>query len=193
MKLKRRAGGRRGPPEPRIMGMLFVDESKTKGYTMAAAVVVPRDVTSLRREVRSLVLPGQRRIHFTKEQPERRRLFLSRLAALGAQAQVFHCATKDQVHGRDACLRGIVALAAQLSLTKIVIERDQSIEKSDRQTLYLEVRRHGLGDALSYTFEDPHHEPLLWIADAVAWSYAKGGEWRQRAAPLITGVTIVSA
>ena len=82
------------------MSILFVDESKAKGYTMVAALVVPGDVTSLRRDVRSLVLPGQRRIHFTKEQPERKRLILSRLTAFGAQAQVFHCATKSQVRGR---------------------------------------------------------------------------------------------
>lgn len=69
-----------------IMSILFVDESKTKGYTMIAALVVPGDVASLRRDVRSLVLPGQRRIHFTKEQPERKRLILSRLTSFGAQA-----------------------------------------------------------------------------------------------------------
>ena len=80
---------------------------------MVAALVVPGDATSLRRDVRSLVLPGQRRIHFTKEQPERKRLILSRLTAFGAQAQVFHCATKSQLLGREACLTGIVAHAAE--------------------------------------------------------------------------------
>lgn len=110
-----------------------MDESKAKGYTMVAALVVPGDATSLRRDVRSLVLPGQRRIHFTKEQPERKRLILSRLTAFGAQAQVFHCATKSQLLGREACLTGIVAHAAEHAHTKIVIERDESIEKADRQ------------------------------------------------------------
>jgi hypothetical protein len=36
---------------------------------MVAALVVPGDATSLRRDVRSLVLPGQRRIHFTRNSP----------------------------------------------------------------------------------------------------------------------------
>lgn len=174
------------------MSILFVDESKAKGYTMVAALVVPGDVTSLRRDVRSLVLPGQRRIHFTKEQPERKRLILSRLTAFGAQAQVFHCATKSQILGREACLTGIVAHAAEHAHTKIVIERDESIEKADRQILFREVRRHGLGDILSYALEVPHQEPLLWVADAIAWSYTKGGEWKKRADPLIAGITKLS-
>jgi hypothetical protein len=29
----------------------------------------------------------------------------------------------------------------------------------------------------------PHLDPLLWIPDAIAWSWAKGGEWRQLVAP----------
>lgn len=160
------------------MSILFVDESKAKGYTMVAALVVPGDATSLRRDVRSLVLPGQRRIHFTKEQPERKRLILSRLTAFGAQAQVFHCAAKSQLLGREACLTGIVAHAAEHAHTKIVIERDESIEKADRQILFREVRRHGLGDILSYAHEVPHQEPLLWVADAIAWSYTKAENGR---------------
>lgn len=175
------------------MSILFVDESKTKGYTMVAALVVPSDMASLRRDVRSLVLPGQRRIHFTKEQPERKRMILSRLTAFGAQAHVFHCATKSQVRGRDVCLTAIVTHAAQHACTRIVIERDESIEKSDRQVLFREVRGHGLGDTLSYTFETPHQEPLLWVADAIAWSYTKGGEWKQRANPVIAGITKLAA
>lgn len=174
------------------MSILFVDESKTKGCTMVAALVVPGDAAGLRRNVRSLVLPGQRRIHFTKEQPERKRSILSRLTAFGAQAQVFHCATKNQVRGRDACLTGIVAHAAQHAHTRIVIERDESIEKADRQILFREVRRHGLSEVLSYSLETPHQEPLLWMADAIAWSYTKGGEWKQRADPLIAGITKLS-
>ncbi len=175
------------------MSILFVDESKTKGYTMVAALVVPGDVSALRRNVRSLVLPGQRRIHFTKEKPERKRLILSRFADFGAQAEVFHCATKSQLVGRETCLSGIVAHAAEHACTKIVIERDESIEKADRQFLFHEVRRHGVASTLSYELQAPHEEPLLWVADAIAWSWVKGGEWKSRVDPLIAGVTKFTA
>lgn len=174
------------------MSILFVDESKAKGYTMVAAIVA-EDAARLRRDVRSLVLPGQRRIHFTKESPERKHLILSRLVEFGVQAQVFHCSTKDAIRGREACLRGLVAHAAQHSHTRIVLERDESIERADRRVLYREVKKHGLTDEITYALEAPHLEPLLWCADAIAWSYAKSGDWKRRASPLIVGITQISA
>lgn len=174
------------------VSVLFVDESKAKGYTMVAALVATGDVASLRRNVRSLVLPGQRRIHFTKERSERKRMILSRFFEFGVQAQIFHCATKSQAQGREACWRGIVNFAVEHSHARIVIERDESIEQLDRQTLFREVRRHGIGDTLSYEHALPHQEPLLWVADAIAWSATKGGEWKTRITPLIAGSTTLS-
>ena len=93
------------------MNVFFVDESKVKGYTMVAAIIRDDAVSALRRGVRSLVLPGQRRIHFTKERDERKRLILSRLIPLGVRAQVFYCAAKSAVVGREVCLTAIEAYA----------------------------------------------------------------------------------
>jgi hypothetical protein len=46
---------------------------------------------------------------------------------------------------------------------------------------------------LTYELEVPRKEPLLWLADAIAWSYAKGGDWQRRVNPLISGVTKVAS
>lgn len=175
------------------MSGLYVDESKSKGYTMVAAVIAPGGADALKRDLRKLVLPGQSRIHFTKESEARRRLILSRLDGMGIRAQVFHCATKDPRVGRELCLSGLVAYAAEHSHDRIVIERDESIMKTDRQVLFREVKRHGLAGALSYEFEVPQADPLLWPADAIAWSYAKGGDWKRRAGALIENTAILTA
>lgn len=167
------------------MSALFVDESKAKGYTMVAAVVVPGDQTALRQQVRALVLPGQRRLHFTNESDSRRRLILSTLEDLGVRAYVVHSDLKHEASGREACLQELVALAAQDGHKRIVLERDVSIEHADKKSLYAAVHEHGLRDTLTYAHEAAHQEPLLWIADAIAWSYTKGGEWRRRAQPMI--------
>lgn len=174
------------------MSCLFIDESKSKGYTMVAAVASPSDLKDLRRQLRGYLLPGQRRTHFTKESDNRKRHLLSEFNALGFQTEVFHCATTSDAVGRRACLRALVSYAASEGHSEMVFERDASIEQSDRQILYREVQQHGLVGSLAYTFEAPHGEPLLWVADAVAWSYAKGGDWRRRASPLISGVTLLS-
>lgn len=171
------------------MSILFVDESKSKGYTMVAAVVVPGDVAVLQREIRALVLPGQRRIHFTKESDQRKRQVLSKLVELDVTAHIFHCASNNDALGREACLVGIVAHAAQHALTRIVLERDESVDRADRRILFREVKKHGLTNELSYALEAAHQEPLLWIADAVAWSHTKGGDWKRRIQPLIATET----
>jgi hypothetical protein len=38
----------------------------------------------------------------------------------------------------------------------------------------------------------PHGDPLLWVADALAWSHSAGGAWRARIAD-ITAAEDVSA
>jgi hypothetical protein len=175
------------------MSTLFVDESKSKGYTMVAALVVPGDAPSLRRDVRSLVLPGQRRIHFTKESDSRRRVILSQLIDLQVTAHVFTSPTTRAARGREQCLNGLVAHAAEHAHTRIVLELDESIAHTDRRILFREVRRHGLDGTVTYALEAAHSEPLLWIADAIAWSHTKGGDWTRRIAPLISGVTTLPA
>jgi hypothetical protein len=41
---------------------------------------------------------------------------------------------------------------------------------------------------LPFGFVRPAHEPLLATADAVAWAYGAGGDWRRRAEPMIESV-----
>lgn len=170
------------------MTSLFVDESKTRGYTMVATVVAHKDLDSLRRSLRKNRLRGQKRIHFTKERDSRKRLLLSRFTDLRLQSVVFHCDTKDDVAGRRACLSAIVAHAASHGYDQVVIERDASIEQADKKAIQQEVQRQNARGTLTYRFEAPQLEPLLWVADAVAWSYTKGGDWMRRAKPLISGV-----
>lgn len=174
------------------MSTLFVDESKSKGYTMVAAVVVPGDAAALRREIRALVLPGQRRIHFTKESDHRKRQVLSKLVELGVTAHLFHCDSKSDAVGRETCLVSLVAYAAEHAHTRIVLERDESVDRADRRILFREVDRHGLSEELAYRLETAHQEPLLWIADAIAWSYTRGGDWKRRIRPLIADETLLS-
>lgn len=38
-----------------------------------------------------------------------------------------------------------------------------------------------------------YDEPLLWIPDAIVWSFVRRGEFRRRAAELITDVVEVAA
>ncbi|RKR75181.1 hypothetical protein [Frondihabitans australicus] len=171
------------------MGVLFVDETKAGGYLMAAVAVSENDLVKLRKALRKLVLPGQRRLHFTNESDARRRQILAALVAMEVGVHLFSSRSKRQAVAREACLVAVVSWAVEAGHTKIVLERDDSLEKADRRLLYRQISRFGLHDVMSYGHEAAHAEPLLWIADAVAWSVARGGSWRARVAGLIWSTT----
>lgn len=60
---------------------VYVDESKARGYYVAATAVAVGDVRDCERELRALLLPGQRRLHFKSESDSRRRQILSCMCA----------------------------------------------------------------------------------------------------------------
>ena len=75
-----------------MSGHIFVDETKRAGYVIAAVTV--SDTEAIRKIVRALVLPGQRRIHMKHEQARRRRVIVSALAAMQVQATVYDAARR---------------------------------------------------------------------------------------------------
>jgi len=165
---------------------LYVDESKNRAYLLVAAVVRDAEAAVTRRMMRGFVLPGQRRLHFTKESDSRRRAVLSELVAAGVRAKVFESAARSALTAREACLIDLVSFAGQGGHRRLMLERDESLEVRDRRVLFRELDAAGLRDSVEYVFQAPRLEPLLWIPDAIAWSVARGGEWRRRVAPLLT-------
>jgi len=52
---------------------IFVDETKAKGYVIAAATLLEGDLAAPRKRVQALVLPRQRSLHMKDESDPRRR------------------------------------------------------------------------------------------------------------------------
>jgi hypothetical protein len=75
--------------EPRVVRHVYLDETKQQGYVVAAAVVVEGDVEPLRRVVRGLVLPGQRRLHMKTERDSRRRQIVAALVEVGVEVVLY--------------------------------------------------------------------------------------------------------
>ncbi|MFI5488774.1 hypothetical protein [Micromonospora echinaurantiaca] len=170
------------------MGLhVFVDETKERGLKLAAAFVESDDVAGARQIVGRLTLPGQRSIHFCKERDERRRSILSAIRRLPVAVTIYD-ATAFRCHkqARAACLRSLVADATKAE--RLVLELDESRLKADRELLNLQLRRTGLAGQLRYYHLQAHDDCLLAIPDAVAWSWAKGGEWRSMVHPMVRNV-----
>ena len=163
---------------------VFVDESKVHGLLVAAVACAAVDVKAQRRTMAGLLMPRQRRIHFTKESAARQRKILAVIAGFDLSARLYQ-AQRNDAAGRKTCLSAVIEGAAA-SAERVVVERDETTLDFDRRVLYAAARKHGCAATLQYELLAPHLDPMLWIPDAVAWAWVKGGEWRALVEPYST-------
>lgn len=159
----------------------FADETGRNGrYGIAAVILCWCALESTRKLVRSLVRRGQRRVHFHKQQDRDRKAFLSAVGRTGVRG-VFECvAGRPQAESRSACWSLLVPRLVELGVRDLRIEAVDGAESRDRKAIRDALVRDDLLDRLSYRHVDPTTEPLLWIADSLAWSAGAGGEWSAR-------------
>lgn len=169
---------------------VFVDESKARNFLLIASVMLPAGVTAARRDVRALVLPGQRRIHMKTESDARRRVLLSKFEEFGFTATIFRAgaAHKRELDRREACLRQLVAQLAGGGDTILCLESDETLDDRDRRQLYGFARDAGCAERLRYHHARAAQEPLLAVPDVIGWAWAKGGDWRRRTDGLVVDV-----
>jgi hypothetical protein len=67
----------------------------------------------------------------------------------------------------------------RMEIRELVFELDQSCFVDDIKLLS-EIRPN-----LTWDHRERHQEPLLWVADAVAWCVNRGGEWERMVRPMI--------
>ncbi|WP_157517489.1 hypothetical protein [Micromonospora rifamycinica] len=156
-----------------------MDETKERGFLLVAATLDTSYLTAARATVGRLVFRGQRSIHFCKERDERRRQILRAFRDLPVEIVIYDAtAYRNVKRARDACLRGLVSDAAKAAAERLVLDLDESCLGSDRSLLGRELGAVGMAGRLRYDHLDAHADHLLAIPDAVAWSWAKGGQWR---------------
>lgn len=68
-----------------------------------------------------------------------------------------------------------------------MLEQDDSLMDWDRRQLYTLSRQTHLPN-LRYEHSRARSEQLLAIPDAIAWCWAKGGDWRRRIEPAVTTI-----
>lgn len=160
---------------------VFVDESKARGLLLAAAIVPQEELARLRKLVDSLRLPRQRRIHFTAESDARRKVILATLTGAHTKAVIYEGSSyKDIKMARDTALSRLVDDAAKMGVQMLVIERDDQSEASDRAIIRSRAEIAGCLEQMRYVHKRSYEDCLLSIPDAIAWSWAKAGQWRQR-------------
>ncbi len=158
----------------------FIDEStRGRNYLICAATISPADLDAARRALTTMRAPGQRRIHFATESDQRRRSLLKEMSTLETTSVVYVANHRDQVAARAAIVATAVVKLRQAGVSRLVLEARQGQDEQDRAVIY-----RALGPdpepPLSYTHHRSASEPLLWVPDAVAWAWGRGGSWRTR-------------
>lgn len=168
---------------------LFVDESKSRDYLLVASCELSTRLAATRAELQRLLLPNQRRIHFTNERDGRRRQILARLVQLDIRTTIYQAPRgMDQLKARQLCMERLAQDAISLSAQRIVFERDDSLLIHDKRILQPALRGPDGRALVRYEHLRAYEESLLWPPDAVAWSWAKGGHWRTLVRPIIDQV-----
>lgn len=163
---------------------IYVDETKERGYVMVASVHLGPETAALRAAIRRLVLPGQHRLHMAKESPTRRKAIAEAICSAGVAATIYDAGRRysNDVSARAACLEALIADIDTNQQTLLVIEQDDSLIRWDKQRLIELIRAAGCGDRVRYEHSRARAELLLSVPDAIAWCWARGGQWRQRVA-----------
>lgn len=168
---------------------VFIDESKARDYTIVAATLAPAAVTDTRSAVRSLRHKGSPSIHMRKESPSTKSKIIQGFKGLRLSTYILRCDEPglSELERRTRCLDRLLDLCAQEHASRLTIERDESLFHWERQYFVEAVRQRQMRDNFEYTWRNRNEEPLLWVPDAVAWSYAKGGKYRADIQPLVCG------
>ncbi|RPF22789.1 hypothetical protein [Myceligenerans xiligouense] len=174
MALNRNTGSGDASTNDLVGCQVFADETKAKEFTIVAAFVPPHKVHVLRSAMRGHRMRGQRSIHFNSERDAVRRAVLRTLVEFGVTSAIFRGATRKGRNPREACVRELARYSRQNGCRSLVLDLDESVVAQDRRWLHEELCK----TDVRYDHLHRHEEPLLWVADAIAWCWQRGGQWR---------------
>lgn len=164
---------------------VYVDESTAGDYLLMCAAIMSTDAPYMRTTMRGLLLPGSRSLHMRKEHKRAARI-LSTVVDLDPTVAIFRVPrTIAALDARRASVRALAAMACHLRADRVVFDTIDSMVARDRSWVIDGV--HSAGEPtppFSYHHLRRHEEPLLWIADAVGWAWARGGQYRREVEPI---------
>jgi hypothetical protein len=114
-------------------------------------------------------------------------LILSTIVKLAPNITVFKATRRrypNVIDQRGVCLDALVALAFQKHQRVLTLELDISELRRDVARLSRAIQTVHSAKRLIFRHARASDEPLLIVADAVGWAYARGGDWQRRISPL---------
>jgi hypothetical protein len=169
----------------------FVDESRRGSrYLLATAIAEPTNLRLLRRDVRGLLLPGQRELHFKREKDYRRRQIAAAITGLPVEVRVYaRSCERNEEPARQACLRYLARDLLDRGAHRLVIDSRDELDTNDELTIRTVVTGHPHRTRFVYEHVDSTSDPLPWVADMAAWCFGASGRWRKQLSPILASVT----
>jgi hypothetical protein len=166
----------------------FADESR-RGctYLVAVAIAEPGQLRQLRRELRGLLLPGQRELHFKREKEPRQRQIADAISRLPVDVRIYSrsCERNDEPARQD-CVAQLTHDLVERGAHRLVIDSRSQRDWNDEVTIRRVVSRHPHPVPLVYEHVSSTSEAVLWVADAAAWCFNAGANWRRRMDKIIS-------
>ncbi len=166
---------------------VFVDESKSRGYYVAAVSAAGEDVARIEASLRRLRAGGRSSIHFNDE-GNRRDALLREFVQMDVIIFLYVMRGARDTVARPALLRRLVDDLVDSQAMRLTLERDASVEQADRRVIFDQLTVRGARRALKYEHRDRREQPMLWLADAAAWCYQAGGRWTEKIRPIVKNV-----
>lgn len=168
----------------------FADESRRGStYIVAAAIAEPGHLRQLRRALHGLLLPGQRELHFHTEKDPRRRALADAISRLPVEVRIYSrsCDRHDEP-ARQECIRELTRYLLDRGANRLVIDSRSHRDINDARTIRGALGPRASASNFVYEHLSSTSEAMLWIADAAAWCFKRGGQWRSRIDALISAV-----
>ncbi|WP_436793315.1 hypothetical protein [Actinospongicola halichondriae] len=160
------------------MKWAFTDESWRKStYLVATVVIETGAMSAARSEVTAYLRGNQRRIHMNKESDGRRRQFLDLIESLELEAiaVVGTTAGTSMPDARRPLIAETAGDLADRGVANWLIESVNHVQDGlDRESIANRLSLLDQRPRIQYDHRPAHTEPLLWVADGLAWAVARG-------------------
>lgn len=159
---------------------VYVDESKFRDYILVAVQLDSSQLAIARRVVRNLRARSQTHIHMQRERTQRKKLILDAFATIEMKIVVYRArkTRSSELQRREACLRRLITDAVHSGVTRICLDRDETLITFDRRVFIESLRGVPRNSRPEYWHDAGNSELLLALPDAFAWAWARGREWR---------------
>jgi len=114
-----------------------------------------------------------------KESNQRQNVIVERLAKIDKRIVIVESTNSYQPSARTECLNALIPALVSRGITRLVLERDESFVHSDRQAISRLLGLVRPERELAFIHLGASEEPLLWLADAVAWAYQRGEKFQK--------------